>query len=129
MGSQQTADEKAIIEPLGAQLPGNAGKRTCLITGGILAWLLRVQDRFWLKAIVIIACQCRKGESCSFKAEITAQFKTDAEANDAISFQIPDVSSQSRSISLADSFLSNPKNRIHVLHVPRCCDGRTAKEC
>ena len=51
MGSQQTKDEKAIIEPWGAQLPGNAGKRTCLITGGILGLASRVQDRFWLKAI------------------------------------------------------------------------------
>ena len=58
MGSQQTKDEKAIIEPWGAQLPGNAGKRTCLITGGNSGLGFESARSLLVKGYkVIIACR------------------------------------------------------------------------
>ena len=117
MGSQQTKDEKAIIEPWGAQLPGNAGKRTCLITGGNSGLGFESARSLLVKGYkVIIACRnAEKAKAAVSKLKSLVQFKTDAEANDAISFQILDVSSLKSVNTFADSFLSNPKNRIHVL--------------
>ena len=93
MGSQQTKDEKAIIEPWGAQLPGNAGKRTCLITGEFGS--AESARSLLVKGYkVIIACRnAEKAKAAVSKLKSLVQFKTDAEANDAISFQILDVSS------------------------------------
>ena len=65
---------------------------------------------------VIIACRnAEKATAAVSKLKSLVQFKTDTEANDAISFQILDVSSLKSVDTFADSFLSDPNNKCHVL--------------
>ena len=117
MGSQQTKDEKAGSVPWGPQLPGNSGKRTCIITGGNSGLGFESARSLLVKGYkVIIACRnAEKAGDAVSELKSLVQFKTDAQANDAISFQILDVSSLKSIDTFADSFLSNPKNQCHIL--------------
>ena len=92
-------------------------ERTCLITGGNSGLGFESARSLLVKGYkVIIACRnAEKAKAAVSKLKSLVQFKTDAEANDSISFQILDVSSLKSVNTFADSFLSNPKNRIHVL--------------
>ena len=117
MGNGQAKDEKAFSVPWGAELPGNAGKRTCLITGGNSGLGFESARSLLDKGYkVIIACRnAEKASAAVSQLKSLVQFQTEAEANDTISFQVLDVSSLKSIDNFANSFLSNPNNKCHIL--------------